>query len=523
MFTTLAQNPQFTSPELDWNTFQQQMLNPYVANGGWGEMIGSDGRGAWSGQLGLDPGGRYAVGIKGLDRDSFFRGAMNPNLDDMGLPTYATNPNGQAEWEAAVQKAIADPNSIFTLQTDRINADGSTSGGKTGSAVEYIRRDGKLVPVAQKDTTNSSWNKDFLTNAAMFAAAAGGGALMGAGQGGGAAIGNGAFLGEGALSGIPAWDAAGTGLGGLAGTGIPAYSQGAGYGTNWGTLADASGASPYTAGGDGAFLGGYGDIAAGGASDPISAYLTTGATEGSTIGNALSGAGGSAGAVGAGTTAGALGTLGNIASGAQKFLGGNSGLLNLGGNLLNSYLGYNASQNAADAQIRSAQEANALAKYMYDTTRTDNMPALQARNSGLTGYQNLLQNPGQITQDPGYQFGLQQGVNAYDNSGAARGMRLSGSQAKALTRFGQDYGQTKFNESLNRYGNLAGLGQTGTSTIAGAGQNYANTAGQNITGAGNAAASGYIGGANAISGGISNLLKGWNEQNLLKQLGIGGP
>lgn len=509
MFTTLAQNPQFTSPELDWNTFQQQMLNPYVATGGAGAMIGSEGRGAWSQQLGLDPGGRYAVGIKGLDRDSFFQGAMNPNLDDMGLPTYATNPNGQAEWEAAVQKAIADPNSIFTLQTDRINADGSTSGGRTGSAVEYVRRDGKLVPVAQRDTTNSSFTKDFLTNAAMFAAAAGGGALMGASQGGGAAAaGNGAFLGEGVASGVGAWDAAAanaglslSGAGGIAGTGIPGYTQPPGYGTNWGQLADASGASPFT---------GSGEVAAGNG-----AFLGEGAASGVPGWDAAAGLGSAASGLGS--------SLGNAFSGVKKFVGDNSGLINLLGNGLNSYLGYNASQNAADAQIRSAQEANALAKYMYDTTRTDNMPALQARNSGLTGYQNLLQNPGQITQDPGYQFGLQQGVNAYDNSGAARGMRLSGSQAKALTRFGQDYGQTKFNESLNRYGNLAGLGQTGTSTIAGAGQNYANTAGQNITGAGNAAASGYIGGANAISGGISNLLKGWNEQNLLKQLGIGGP
>lgn len=297
-----------------------------------------------------------------------------------------------------------------------------------------------------------------------------------------------------------------SGAGGIAGTGIPAYAQAPGYGTNVATLADASGASPFTAGG----------------ADPMTAYLTTGASEGSTIGNALTGAGGAAGAVGSGTTAGTLGTIGNFLGGATSALGGSGGLLNLGGNLLNSYLGYKASNKAADAQINASREANALAKYMYDQTRTDNMPALNARNAGLTGYQNLLQNPSSITSDPGYQFGFQQGQAAYDNSGSARGMRLSGAQAKALTKFGQDYGQTKFNESLNRYGNLAGLGQTGSGTIANAGMNYANTAGNNITGAGNAAASGYIGGANAITGGISNFLKGWQENSLLKQLGLGG-
>jgi len=301
-----------------------------------------------------------------------------------------------------------------------------------------------------------------------------------------------------------------SGAGGIAGTGIPAYAQGAGYGDTVATLADASGASPFTGG------------AATAASDPITAYLTTGASEGSTIGNALTGAGGAAGAVGAGSTASTMGTIGSILEGAKSFAGGSGGLLNLGGNLLNSYLGYNAANKAADAQINASREANALAKYMYDTTRTDNMPALNARNTGLEGYQKLLQNPGTITSDPGYQFGLQQGMNAYDNSGAARGMRLSGAQAKALTKFGQDYGQTKFNESLNRYGNLAGLGQTGAGTIANAGMNYSNTAGSNMLGAGNAAASGYIGGANAISGGISNFLKNFQENQLLKQLGLGG-
>lgn len=392
--------------------------------------------------------------------------------------------------------------------------EGNTLGQKTFYDAPFSLTNDLLLPAL------AVYGGGFLGANALFGGAGGAGA---------AAAGNGAFLGEGAASGIGAWDAAAAnalGGGGIAGTGIPAFAQQPGYGQQFGgALADASGASPYTAaaGGDGAFLGAYGDAAAaGGAADPIGAYLTTGATEGSTIGSGLTGAGGAAGAVGAGTAAGTLGTLGNVASGAQKFLGGSSGLLNLGGNLLNSYLGYNASQNAAEAQQRSAAEANALAKYMYDTTRADNMPALQARNAGLTGYQNLLQNPSQITQDPGYQFGFQQGQAGYDNSGSARGMRLSGAQAKALTRFGNDYGQTKYDQALQRYGNQAQLGATGTQTIANSGQNYANTAGQNITGAGNAAASGYIGGANAITGGISNFLKGWNENNLLKQFGFGG-
>ena len=379
-----------------------------------------------------------------------------------------------------------------------------------------VNPDGSVAWKGSWNTKQQESNMDQFRNAAMLAGAAVGGmGLAGIGPAAG-------MFGAGgeALSGMDlAADAAlgsgnniftaGSALGGggtIAGTAIPQFSQLPGYGNNVATLADASGASPFTAGASGA--------------DPIGGYLTTGASEGSTIGNALTGAGGAAGAVGAGTTAG---TLGSIASGVGSLLpSGTSGWLNLGGNLLNSWIGSRAASNASDAQIRSAREANQLAKYMYDTTRTDNLPALNARNAGLTGYQNLLKNPGQIVNDPGYKFGFNQGVAGYDNSGAARGMRLSGAQAKALTRFGQDYGQTKFDQSLNRYGNLAGLGQTGAGTIANAGQNYANTAGNNITGAGNAAAAGYIGSANAVTGGITNYLRSQQENLLLRQLGLGG-
>lgn len=482
MFTTIAQSmgqsAKYTGGGLTYDptAYQQGMANsdPYAYTTGW------------SGLESLGAG----AGINGVIGD--------PN-----------NPSG---FNASRQLQPGDTRNGYEVNTIGLNPDGTLKYDPNSWAFQEYKPDG-------------GWLRPAATWAALATGVnALGAGLAGAGAAGGAAAGNGAFLGEGAASGVPAWDA-GAGLGGMGGSGIPAYTQAAGYGQQYGgMLADASGASPYTAaaGGDGAFLGGYGDLAAGGGVDNVGAYLTSGAAEGSTIGNALTGAGGAAGAVGAGTTAGTIGGIGSAVGGLSKLAGGSGGLLNLGGNLLNSYLGYNASQNAAEAQQRSAAEANALAKYMYDTTRADNMPALQARNTGLTGYQNLLQNPGQITQDPGYQFGFQQGQAGYDNSGAARGMRLSGAQAKALTRFGNDYGQTKYNESLNRYGNLAGLGQTGTSTIAQSGQNYANTAGQNITGAGNAAASGYIGGANAITGGISNFLKGWNEQNLLKQLGIGG-
>ncbi len=56
-------------------------------------------------------------------------------------------------------------------------------------------------------------------------------------------------------------------------------------------------------------------LGGGGAADPVGAYLTSGASEGSTIGNAVTGAGGASGAVGSGTVAGSLQGLGGLFGG----------------------------------------------------------------------------------------------------------------------------------------------------------------------------------------------------------------
>lgn len=92
----------------------------------------------------------------------------------------------------------------------------------------------------------------------------------------------------------------------------------------------------------GAAAGGEAAAAAGGAGsaavDPIAAYLTTGATEGSTIGSALTGAGGASGAVGSGTIASGLQGLGGVFSNPRGVLNGINTGRQLGG-LLGGALG----------------------------------------------------------------------------------------------------------------------------------------------------------------------------------------
>lgn len=182
---------------------------------------------------------------------------------------------------------------------------------------------------------------------------------------------------------------------------------------------------------------------------------------------------------------------------------------------------------AANAQKNAANQANATEKYMYDQTRQDNMPALESRNWALEQLKSRLSggqyNPNltsdQVTSEPGYQFGLSQGISSLNNQLTARGMRNSGAALQAATRYGNDYATTKYdqafqrlqtqqNNDFNRYSTLAGLGSAGAQTIAGAGQNYANNVSNNQSSLGNALGANYIATGNALSNG-ANAIGGW--------------
>jgi len=183
------------------------------------------------------------------------------------------------------------------------------------------------------------------------------------------------------------------------------------------------------------------------------------------------------------------GTLGKAAIGPAISAGAQMIGANMGGKAL------------ADA----TGKANDLQRYMYDTTRADNMPALSARNNALTQIQSLLADPSSLTKDPGYAFGLNQGQKTLANGAAARGMTYSGAQGKALQRYGQDYAGTKLDQSVNRLSSLANIGQAGASTIANAGGNYANQTANNLTALGDARAAQYMVNSNAIGNAVNGL------------------
>jgi hypothetical protein len=180
------------------------------------------------------------------------------------------------------------------------------------------------------------------------------------------------------------------------------------------------------------------------------------------------------------------------------------------GNIVSGLVQANATKHAASTQAQAAAEANALQKYMYETTRADYAPWRAAGENALNKLTGLL-NSGQLTSrfsgkldnEPGYQFALKEGQRAIDNSASARG-GIGGAALKAGARFAEDNANKFYNDAFNRYqtenmntynmlGGVAGVGERANAANAAAGANYANQAGNNIIGNGNAQAAARVG------------------------------
>lgn len=279
-------------------------------------------------------------------------------------------------------------------------------------------------------------------------------------------------------------------------------------------------------GGSAAF--GGGSAAAGGAA----AGAEGGAAAGGAAGGGLSSAelaalygdaGYGAGMTGAETAAyGAGGAGATGASGAGSSGGGSGGGMS-GNSDLYAQLGQAALQQyfnnrARNDMLDAGRESNELLRYMYEQNRSDNAPLMDLRNATLPRIQGLMDNPGSITSDPGYQFGLNQGTNALNRGAAARGMTYSGAQQKALTEYGQDYAGTKLNDSLNRLMGVAGLGQVGANANQNNNSNYAQNAGNNLQQMGNVRGSSYMNSGNIWG----NALGSWYNNQQFRDLNNGG-
>lgn len=233
------------------------------------------------------------------------------------------------------------------------------------------------------------------------------------------------------------------------------------------------------------------------------------------------------------------------------------------GSLIGGLIGSHAAKKAAQAESDAAAAAQASAT-KYGSESSDFIKQQLSRSQGQldpfaqTGQQanltlaDLTKTPGQgllanfneqfkaptaeqAAATPGYQFALQQGQEAIENSAAARGNLLSSTALKGLDQYSQGlasqtYGDTYqralgefqqryniFNQNqanqFNRLSQLSGQGQQAATTEGQLGGQASGQMGQVLLGtsqqvgndilAGGAArASGYMGSANAWSGAL---------------------
>lgn len=160
----------------------------------------------------------------------------------------------------------------------------------------------------------------------------------------------------------------------------------------------------------------------------------------------------------------------------------NNPLVQLGASYYTNNRASDAIKNATNAQLGANQQAtnllgqyygNALGKLegAYNEGRTSLLPYYTGGLEGLDTYQNILADPSQITNDPGYQFRLNQGLEAVDRRFGR--MRNSGNRAIALNDYAQNYATTELDSALSRALPLMSAGQGATNTLADLGYNYA--------------------------------------------------
>jgi hypothetical protein len=223
-------------------------------------------------------------------------------------------------------------------------------------------------------------------------------------------------------------------------------------------------------------------------------------------------------------------------------------LIGAGASLVGGLLSSNAASSAAKTQSQSADKATALQREQWQKNLELQKPFYEAGVTGqnaLMDYLGLSGNtsaanygqgmkpftPGDLTNEPGYQFRLSQGLKALDQTAAARGGLLSGNALRGAEQYGQGLASDEYQNAYNRYWNtrnqtlnplqsLLGQGQTTANQLGAAGQNYASNAGNNMMAGANARASGYVGGANALNqalGGVSNAAQNYGMMNYMTQ------
>lgn len=185
------------------------------------------------------------------------------------------------------------------------------------------------------------------------------------------------------------------------------------------------------------------------------------------------------------------------------------------GSVASGVMGASASKSAASAQEAAALNAQQIQMNMYNTTRSDLAPYRQVGADAQYAYEGLLGigTPGAsgasgmqaaLEQTPGYQFQMQQGLQALQSQYSAQGLGLSGAQIKGAQNYAQGLASSNYQTILGDYSNAMTMGENASAQTSQAGTTAATGAANAATQYGAASASGTVGATNAITGAVNS-------------------
>lgn len=207
-----------------------------------------------------------------------------------------------------------------------------------------------------------------------------------------------------------------------------------------------------------------------------------------------------------------------------------SGGLTAAGGLVTGAMGANASKQAAKEQSRAAEAAAKNTMAMYAETKGNLSPYMEAGKGGLTGVAKLMGLDGgspesimaALSATPGYQFTLNQGLQAAQNGYAAKGLGQSGAAMKGAANYAEGLAGSTYQSVLGNFFNLAGMGQDAATGLGSIGAAATGAQSNLLTGAASARAAGTIGATNALTAGLGTAIGGISDSALMMALNQAG-
>lgn len=155
-----------------------------------------------------------------------------------------------------------------------------------------------------------------------------------------------------------------------------------------------------------------------------------------------------------------------------------------------------ASKKATQAAVAENEKTRAIAQPFVDNGRAA-LDTLSDPNRMMAAFQT----------DPGYQFRMQQGMEAVNQNKAVQGLLRSGSTIKDSIGFGQGLASSEYDKVYNRLFDRAQLGMQGVGVVGGVNTNNAQANMQHGTNAGNA----MLAVGNSVASGLGSIARGFPQ------------